>query len=388
MRAGRLALRASIHDAEAWASVRPLDIVTYLKHAGWEPVEDNGHRLVRSWTRHDPRDDADFEVLVPHDRTLGDYVSRVADVVRTLAVAEDRSELDVLEGLTQSAIDVVRARLRDSQRGSISLEDGVEVVDGLRDLMLSAASSAVEPKPNYPTRKPDAAMEYVNSLRLGQTDRGSYVFKVLSPVPPIMRRDGELFADVEEPFARRVTRTLFTGFRAIKSAVQSVVASGEFDHFMAAVPQGVSANLCAALHQIARPVALHPLSLDIAWSSNRPRPEGIGGEVPFDEDELEIVGEAARVFRETAPTEDFELVGVVVRLRREDDAETGVATVIGVVENDLRRVRVELGGPDYNLAIRSHKHRISIRLKGTLVKEGRQYELRSPHAVELLEEEE
>jgi hypothetical protein len=93
---------------------------------------------------------------------------------------------------------------------------------------------------------------------------------------------------------------------------------------------------------------------------------------------LPVIQEAGRLLRETSPIEEFELVGMVVRLDRPTIAETGTVTVIGFVEEHTHLVRMELSGHDYDTAVRAHAERSLIVCVGVLLKEGRSCILKAP----------
>src|SRR5205807_2402444 len=130
------------------------------------------------------------------------------------------------------------------------LDYGVHMVQGARELALAAACAAVRPRALYTSRKPQEAVNYVAGLRMGQTEEGSFVLTIQSPVPP--RSQSKLFEDLpepfgEEPFERRAVLTLATALSTVRRAVMTAAVSGDFQPFQDAIPAGVSANLCDAL---------------------------------------------------------------------------------------------------------------------------------------------
>ena len=59
----------------------------------------------------------------------------------------------------------------------------------LRELLLAAACAAVTYKQHYTGRKPDKALHFINNVRFGQTEQGSFVLQLLSPVTIKNERD-------------------------------------------------------------------------------------------------------------------------------------------------------------------------------------------------------
>ena len=87
-------IKVHIVDEEALSSPDPEAIHAYLRQRGWQrrgeppPAPD-------IWEL--PTPDGTYEVLAPSPRRLVDYPRRVSELLRTLSIVEDRSELDILD---------------------------------------------------------------------------------------------------------------------------------------------------------------------------------------------------------------------------------------------------------------------------------------------------
>lgn len=175
----------------------------------------------------------------------------MAEVLSTLADVEGRSQLEVLRDLQTTASDLVRVRApsRGADDGTLPLDQAVVFVERSRDMMLAAACAAIDKRPVYAKRKAQQAMDYLGHVRMGQTERGSYVLTIFSPVPPELRPAQETLFPVEpeEPYERAVTRTLMSALKALEGAARDAAVEGNMTPFQAAVSQGVSTNLCDAV---------------------------------------------------------------------------------------------------------------------------------------------
>jgi hypothetical protein len=98
---------------------------------------------------------------------------------------------------------------------------------------------------------------------------------------------------------------------------------------------------------------------------------------------MPVIEEAARLFRETAARDEFELCGPVVKLERAEGAETGRATILGYIDERPRKVLLELDDHDYSLAIQAHKGQQTVYCLGSLVRTGRNFALRNPRGLEI-----
>ncbi|MGH9967264.1 MAG: hypothetical protein ACREBG_05450, partial [Pyrinomonadaceae bacterium] len=237
----------------------------------------------------------------------------------------------------------------------------------------------------FAKRKPDQAMAYLRRVRLGQTERGSYVFTLISPVTPSLTITDEPFViTTEEPFERRVVETLANALSATRLAAERSTTSGDMSPFREAINRGVSANLFEAITGLSEASGDQTVEVNFSWARSRTLVRQVPNSIGLTQDIIPLIREAARVFRATVPQEDFELQGSVVVLSRDEGEQTGRITILGEVDDRLRRVSVVLPQTLYHEAIRAHDEGIPVLCFGELVREGRSFVLRNPHDFALL----
>lgn len=380
-------MRVALHDAEALRALKPLEVAAYLRAKGWQKEADIGDRASLWLLRREP-DGTEFDVTLPARREFKDYVLRMGEVLRGLADAEGRSELDVLTDVQTTTADLIRVRApsRDAESGTLPFDEAVTFVERSRDMMLAAACAAIDKRSVYAKRKAQQAMDYLGHARMGQTERGSFVLTILSPVVPELRPvQGALFpAEHEDPYERKVTRTLMEALTALDEAARAAAMHGNMTPFQEAVSRGVSANLCDAVIGLSAVSREEGLDIQVAWSRTLSIDSAIPTRVLLGSDSIPWIEQAARQFRETAPIDDVDVVGIVTTLDRDPKAVEGEIWIIGLVEGQTRRVVVRLGYRDYNEAISAHADRRAVRCTGELMKEGRGYRLLNPRHFEVL----
>ena len=113
-------MKVDIRDASAIGSLRPLEVAAYLRAAAWIPQASAPTLSV--WTK--GTGDDQFEAVVPLDRTQRDFALRMGELLRTVAVAEGRSQADVYSDLLTTYADVIRIRIDDPELsdGTVPLE--------------------------------------------------------------------------------------------------------------------------------------------------------------------------------------------------------------------------------------------------------------------------
>ncbi|MDE0170133.1 MAG: hypothetical protein OXS29_11535 [bacterium] len=373
-------MRVTIHDREALLAVSPGALSAYARSAGW--------------SRHEPyRVHSDVyigeelpEIIVPRTERLGDYASVVASLIKMFATVARQDEVTVYRLLATADRDVVRVQAGESEDGSIGLNHGVDLIGGARDLLLAAACSLGQPKAVYRAGANRDAADLLEQIRLGQTDQGSFVVTLLTPViPPPMSRLFSVPDDQDAPIERRLTLRLMEALAAARHAAEQT-AAGDEGAFAEALESGVSANLCEALVRIIEPFPR--LDINVLWARTRrvkaPRPV-----VRFGRADAPLLQEAARSLRERAPRPDVRLIGYVRRLTRGEAEEDGtIRLATKSIDGKAQSVTALLERQDYEHVVQAHSDRVPVLLKGDLERMGQRWRLLSPHLEEVLRDDE
>jgi hypothetical protein len=327
------------------------------------------------------------EAIIPGTSALGDYASVVADLLSLFSETEGRDQLQVYRDLSTADRDVVRVRSPEADNdGSIRVEAGVDLVAHARDLVLSAACAAWDPRPMYRAGRVKQADDYMSRVRLGQTEQGSFVVTLLAPVPPAIEPlQAELWPNEdEEPYERLVTRRLAGSLDAAARAIERYNLGDKFSAFESAVRHGVSANLCAAAAELSGQDG--GVEVSVTWARTRRAPQPRWARA-FTRSEGEVLGEVARIFHAKQPRPDEQVEGLIVKLAREEVEFDGRVTMKAVVDGKLTSVQAQLQPRDYDLAIQAHRVRQPIAATGTLERIGRRWHLVNPIDVHRFQDE-
>ncbi|MEU8955636.1 hypothetical protein AB0C93_15170 [Streptomyces sp. NPDC048518] len=363
----------------------PAHVLRYLRGRGWNYTRDYGPG--RLWTLPVQGEPGPaFEVLVPSRPDLRDYAERVADVLETLSVVEARLPADVLREMSLPPADWQYLRLTPpGPSGTAPLVDLVPALAGLRDLMTAAAAATVapEPQPVQPSQKPQRVKDYVSSVRVDQTQVGSYVLAAHTPLssPPTQDQlpfDGDSAVSASptrEPFERLVSRRLYAGVVCARQAAARSLEHDSLDDFDRYTSAGLSANLCESLVKIGGEES-RGFSMSFAWSPEIPVDQSTPG-VSLTMPMLEVLAEGAKDLRARLGRRDALVMGTVVRLRRERPYGPGDVTILGVLMDESeygyfeysgrpRRFRMELDPVAYDKAALAHRERREVVVHGDL----------------------
>ncbi|MCU0865679.1 MAG: hypothetical protein MUC36_17985 [Planctomycetes bacterium] len=354
---------------QAAGRLLPVEVQQYLRSRGWQQESVTPDRS--AVYRH-----GDHEVLVLLRTDLADYSRRGLELLEVIADHEVRSVRQVLDDLSQPPGDVLSLRV-ESERvisGTVPLGDRLAMGEATRQMLLAAAHSEISRQSYFPRLARRDAMELLASVREAQSQRGSYVSRIIVPVGPAL-------PDAETPFGRCVVRRLM---RALET-VRDVRALGQLDPLVGKAEDGVSANLLAALAAFEPTVGRGQLEISVSWSRRCTAPVDINSRIAFPEASLDGLRAVAELMRNRAETPGFDLVGYVTRLAAEDASAGGKIVIVPTDDAPgLERVHVQLAANDYQVAVTAHRDGRTVRVIGTLAKAGRTWALQDPYGFTML----
>jgi hypothetical protein len=369
-------MRVQVIDLEVAGSLQPDQVEAYLGSKKWKKYSTTDFYSV--WTS----ENDEYEAVVPQVGSP-DYGRQLLNTLRELERNEGRSQAEIVRDLFRSGYDVVRIaakgpRLKD---GSISIDDGIQLFLNAQNLLLASACASVRPQTVFHSRKPPRAVEYLEKARLGQTEHGSFILTVLSPVVGVadasVRTEGLFLGD---PFERAVVRTLAAASAKVVQAAQDVEARPDLPlaSFQDGVKLGVSANLCEALAGFFSEEDTETVDIRIAWSALLSAPPTSPAAITLKKSSVPFIKEAARVFRRTDVLPNVVVSGPIIKLERGEGYAEGKVTIVAPVDERLRKVSFSLSATDYALATEAHGKNEYISVSGELRKVGRSWSLFSP----------
>lgn len=344
------------------ADITPDQLAAYLDLRGWRKDADLG-AMASVWHRPEPQQE-DAEVLLPSlQQRAKDFGRRLVDAVTAIADFEGRPVLDIVRDVAGYFSDRVRVRVFhfDVEGGTIPLDDGVLLNQRARDLMEAAALASTSKRRQFTGRKSDEMNEYLRSLRLGQTEVGSYVVNIIAPVP--VQQTPQLGLP-SVPTTHLVTATLSSGLRALDDAIGTIASGGNNIVLDEAVSNGASANLCDALVGLSGADQKRGFEVTITPASSGLEPSPPVKFV-FDRDKVERVAEAAAYYkREDYTLYDRTITGSVEKLDRPLADETGIVTIAVTLNGQPKNVAVELDKDEYQQAVLAHGEKTLVQCHG------------------------
>ena len=340
----------------------------YLRASGWSFVSEDDR-----WANFSLSFGQQKVVLkVPLRHDAIDYERRVRELLANLEKLEQRSIDLVLRDVRAAGSDLVRIRLRGTDKGRISIAHGAVAFEKTRDLLLAAACAALKPRPFYAKSKPKQAIEYLERARFGPTEAGSFIVTVESPVTPDLKNQTKLPGIDDVPFGRQVSLTLARATNAVRSAVDRVSAAGSSAHLLASVNEGVTANLCDALLGLLFATgSQNAIDLNFRWASSRAVPEATPRAVSFDENAATFLDSFSQRLKDQALEKGVVLSGYVEARRSADPNKGGDITLRVVTPSKLhdRMMHIELPSSPYRDATEAHTKRQLFECEGDVFRD-------------------
>ena len=366
-----------LHDANSLRAVSPASLSAYARLNGWEKTEPYGaHSDVYAAVGLP-------EVILPRTQRIGDYAEVTARLIRTFAQTAAVDESDLLRELRTADRDAIR--IHASCDDAVTIDHGLILISGAKDMIASATRSLFEPRAAYKGRPAKEVLEYLRRVRLADMAQGSFSVLLLPPaVPPAVDhvlerlpgegRIGGINEAEEEPIERQATRRLADALGATRQAMAETIG-GESDAFGNAISKGMSANLCQALAAMTAP--FETLDLSLTWALTRPAHTNQEIRFAFAKEESCILQEAARALRKRRVQADVRLTASVEGLKRKGREVTLAAHMDG----GSRLVVAHMTPADYERAIDIHKRSAKVELTGDLELLGRRTSLLNPRIV-------
>lgn len=178
------------------------------------------------WQRGD-----ELEVLLPNSSQLRDYKIRICEIIDVLEISEHRDRQQILNDLLLKPTDLIKIRIDspDVIGGTIPIDEAVRLFDATSKIMKFIASATVQPRSVYRGGMFAEVREYLHELRVGETEQGSYIINVLSPI-----------MQEHENFGRKVNISLNTALAAINATTEDVLAGSNIEIFEQSVEAGLA----------------------------------------------------------------------------------------------------------------------------------------------------
>lgn len=378
--------------------ILPKSIIYYAYSLGFRA--DNDTPL--SKILHHP-DRYEFELEIPTESSSPVYFKKIWQAVSELAKFENRQPMDVVSDISyKSPSDIVVCRELGevTEDGAIPLLDIIDMLKSLRTMLNAAAHTAISENKNtyHKILNRREAQDFINQCRMGQTERGSFVAKIICP-HPLAIPDGQTnltqFGDmVSSTLTRRVTTTFIQSAYYLNKCLErenNYDINSIIKEKSASLPVVISGNFCEALAKLEPTYDNDQLEINMRWGGGTPRNMNNIPNLYFQKDHFDKIQYIADQLR---PVEDFDNIKMIGKIKSLDEdirapspeeAQTEFTAFFNF-EGDTIRTKVVLTGEDRDKAYLAIKEFKNVLISGRLERAKKQYIIHNPKIIELSED--
>jgi len=351
--------------------ILPVNCEAYLKNKGWNETG----KLGKSAKIYGKTNDSGrlFEVLVPVKTSVGDFKVVLLNLLIDLQNFEDRALDYIANDIVLSKFDIFRIiAYKGDTTASLPLEDAKTLLEKSFAMMAFSAESIKTQQPYFQSRYHNEVSTFLSKLRLGHTERGSFVLSLQTPIAPALSIPISLFEDKpmisDEPFERQVTTRLCS----LISEADTIANEPDEETLPQSIERGMSANFLESLAEITEISGESGVNLDMTWAAVRPVNPAwyIKNSFIIEREKIETLREAGQILRTRIPEKGIEIIGFVIRLDRDDLSKPGMIKINDITTNPQRVITAALNDEQYDNAIDAHKLGKIVVLKGDLQKSG------------------
>jgi len=354
----------TISQLNAIKTLLPNQLSEYLMSHGW--TEDGKLGEVATIWHRKENEYQNFEILQPLTNGLKDYPQRVYDLIEVLSEFEQRAFFEVVNNLNNFHEDVIKIKVihEDVEMGSIPLNDGVLLFEKAKELLVSVVRSTYNKRKYFSGGSlSEEITEFIESMRLGQTEHGSYVVNLIAPMSD-QEKDPQELSKVT--VSRLVSETLTRSLSAIDESIKEYIRTERNSSFDRAVEQGVSANLCDALIGISGKTRARDVKITISMSKVEGELDSIRLEHQFSSSQMPYLKIASDYYKEKYVILDQVVSGLVTKLSHEDEESVGTVTIDATVNGIDKSISIELPINEYWKSHSAHKKLHVVECRGDL----------------------
>lgn len=314
----------------------------------------------------------------------------MTSVVERIAFWEGIDVQEVRETVDHWEMDITRLRAANDYviADSIPLEAGAVLLHSARLMFRSAATAAVlGPKQVIQGNYSKIGDQLAEGVRMGHTEKGSYIVPILVPVGGPQEREDEgqdqfenlAVPEVESP-ARRMTRTFAEAFATMHDKIVRSDQIPGTEGILEMVAAGVTTEFVNAVADVLSEEAVSTLDAQFRWANSQEKPAAEIGRVNVPAEAVDAFRTTARKMR-TAKIPTAELnVGPVVRLEATPDGPLMEFAIQAMRRGRPAKVRVIVPATHRDEVARWFVERRTVTVYGTVERQSGGLIVRRPQS--------
>lgn len=341
--------------------VKALEIRDYAICQGWKLVKEalkDGLFVLNS-----PADDF-TQLIFPKDDSAPEYQEMAAIALNRLSKFHRIHVHKLAEEIREVNDDVIALRYFSDNKtvNSISFQEALDSIDATRQMLLAAASSAVNPVIFHPKLNRTEAQDLVKKARFRHTEEGSFILKISIPSELTLPQNNSPFeAPLEKPFSRQAIEIINKSSVSLVENIESDTIGELYESQVQSASPFLSYNFCDAVSKLFDEERELPFQLIFNWSKASalkiPIPQ-LPQRVTFPFSQKSKIEEIRGYFAPKKNDLQGTFVATVETLDGtigENERRSGLVVLSVLFENEIIKARVNLSSDFYDAAIQAHR---------------------------------
>lgn len=342
--------------------VKALEIRDYAICQGWKLVKEalkDGLFVLNS-----PSDDF-TQLIFPKDNNVSEYQEMAAITLKRLSEFHGIRLHKLAEEIREVNDDVISLRYFSDNKtvNSISFQEALDSIDATKQMLLAAASSAVNPVIFHPKLNRTEAQDLVKKARFRHTEEGSFILKISVPSElTLPQANLPVTVQLEKPIGRQAIEIINKSAISLVENIDSDTIGELYESQVQSVSPFLSYNFCDAVSKLFDEERELPFQLIFNWSKasalRLPAPQ-LPQKVTFPFSQKSKIEEVREYFAPKRKDLQGIFVATVETLDGtlgENGRRSGTVVLSVLFENEIIKVRVNLPGDFYDTAIQAHRN--------------------------------
>lgn len=339
-------------------SASPLDLRDVVKSLGWQLVPDISPDLyIFNNDKYPHR-----QIYFPKHNNVPDYYESVHLTIEKLSSLHDLQIDDVVRRIGTLRSDSVRYRISTARDEdfTLPLSFAAGFIEAAELALLASACSAIRPITHHKRLAFTEATQLVRHSRLGQTEKGSFIFNISCPLES-PQGALDLAPSVSGPLGREAMIITYESVNSLVAALETDTLDHLIDETKASDAPVISSNFCDALTRMHDPELGNDVELTMQWSPTLPLPQSIVGSptIRIQRDYFKRIEEVKQELRTPEKSREELFVGTVEVLNGEmgaDGYRQGEVIIAVMLDDTVVRARAFLDIEQYAKAVECHTH--------------------------------
>lgn len=345
----------------------------YLRSQGYLYREQWGKYLERFSRKSRGREE---DVLVPTEQRISDYDRRLAVALdalsRQLAIAPEV----LIRDIVNSNYEILRIKVYEgTQENTIPYDATIDLLRGGFALIDSSAALALahEHIAIIRGRRPDVVRRYLDDVRVGQTEVGSFVLTLLMPVA-VNATGLNLPAQVRDGFGTRVSESFSSSLKAAEEAVRTQRLQSN----RTLIENGITANFSGGIARILEAAGNVSISLSQV-GVGRALSKRVASD--FSSSDVTRLREIEDRLTPRGDSEPFTVTGTVTEFREPRGKTNGSIIINCDIHGEMRQVRTRFERADRAAVVHAIESKADVFLEvdGDLISKGGHFKLERPN---------